>query len=64
MTWLDGTIVLLFLLYTLMAGLQSRKIASRDLEEYFLAGRSFSGWQAGVSMAAPRFLGAGCPTGG
>jgi Na+/proline symporter len=54
-TWIDGTLVLLFLLYAIMAGLRSRKISSRSLEEYFLAGRSLSGWRAGVSMAATQF---------
>lgn len=55
MTWIDGAIVLLFLLYALAAGLRSRKAASRNLEEYFLAGRSLRGWQAGISMAATQF---------
>lgn len=55
MTWIDGAIVLIFLLYALAAGLWSRKAASRNLEEYFLAGRSLRGWQAGISMAATQF---------
>ncbi len=55
MTWLDGAIVLLFLLYALAAGFRSREAASKNLEEYFLAGRSLPGWQAGLSMAATQF---------
>ena len=37
------------------AGLRARRVASQGLEEYFLAGRSLSGWQAGLSMAATQF---------
>jgi Na+/proline symporter len=37
------------------AGLRSRQRAGRNLEEYFLAGRSLRGWQAGLSMAATQF---------
>jgi len=55
MTWIDASIVLVFLVYTLVAGLRSREAASRNLSEYFLAGRSLSGWKAGLSMAATQF---------
>jgi len=53
--WIDGGIVLVFALYAVFAGLRSRRIASRDLDEYFLAGRSLPGWKAGLSMAATQF---------
>jgi Na+/proline symporter len=36
-------------------GLRARGRASRNLEEYFLAGRTLPGWQAGASMAATQF---------
>ncbi len=52
---LDLAIVAIFVAYAVAAGLRSRRQASRDLEEYFLAGRSLRGWQAGVSMAATQF---------
>ena len=52
---LDGIIVAAFVVYAVAAGLRSRRVASRGLEEYFLAGRSLSGWQAGISMAATQF---------
>ena len=52
---LDGIILAAFALYALFAGLRSRRVASRSLEEYFLAGRSLSGWKAGLSMAATQF---------
>ena len=55
MTRLDAAIVLLFVIYAVGAGLWSRRRASRGLEEYFLAGRSLRGWQAGLSMAATQF---------
>lgn len=55
MSWIDGAIVSAFLLYALAAGLRYRVTASRHLDDYFLAGRSLSGWQAGLSMAATQF---------
>ncbi|TKS63645.1 MAG: hypothetical protein EWM73_01263 [Nitrospira sp.] len=54
MTWIDGAIVLVFLMYAVMAGFRSREAALRNLDEYFLAGRSLSGWQAGISMAVTK----------
>ena len=55
MSWVDAAIVGLFVAYAIGAGLRSRRVASRNLEEYFLAGRSLSGWRAGLSMAATQF---------
>ncbi len=55
MSWIDAAIVCAFLIYAVLAGFWSRERASRSLEEYFLAGRSLSGWQAGLSMAATQF---------
>ncbi len=52
---LDLAIVLAFIAYAVAFGLRARKKASRGLEEYFLAGRSVKGWQAGTSMAATQF---------
>jgi solute:Na+ symporter, SSS family len=52
---LDIGIVLVFLLYAAIAGLRARERASRDLDEYFLAGRTLPGWKAGISMAATQF---------
>jgi SSS family solute:Na+ symporter len=53
--WVDGLIVLAFVVYVMAAGLRSREMAPRNLEEYFLAGRGLSGWTAGLSMAATQF---------
>ena len=55
MASIDFLIILLFLAYAVFNGMKSRKIASKNLQEYFLAGRSLSGWQAGTSMAATQF---------
>ena len=55
MTTLDTVIVLAFVVYAVSAGLRYRQQASKNLEEYFLAGRSLPGWKAGLSMAASQF---------
>jgi len=52
---LDAAILLAFAAYAIAAGLRARRLASRNLEEYFLAGRTLRGWQAGMSMAATQF---------
>lgn len=49
---IDLLIVAAFVIYSVTVGLLSRKQASKDLTEYFLAGRSVSGTSAGFSMAA------------
>ena len=55
MTGWDWAILAAFILYALQAGFRERATASQNLEEYFLAGRSLSGWKAGLSMAATQF---------
>jgi len=55
MSAIDATIVGAFLVYVIVNGLRERARASGGLEQYFLAGRSLSGWQAGISMAATQF---------
>lgn len=55
MTGLDLAIVLAFLGYSIRSGLRNKETASRNLEEYFLAGRTLPGWKAGLSMAATQF---------
>lgn len=54
-TMLDLLIVLAFIAYAVAAGFRSREKASESLEEYFLAGKTLKGWQAGTSMAATQF---------
>ncbi|MEZ5476974.1 MAG: sodium:solute symporter family protein [Thiolinea sp.] len=55
MSFIDASILLAFIGYAIWQGLRSKKQASQGLEEYFLAGRSLSGWKAGISMAATQF---------
>ncbi len=52
---IDIIIILLFVVYAISAGFRAKKKASRNLSEYFLAGKTVSGWRAGVSMAATQF---------
>ena len=55
MSRLDALIVLAFIAYAVTAGFRHRHQASKNLEEYFLAGRTLPGWKAGLSMAATQF---------
>ncbi|NQZ96377.1 MAG: Na+:solute symporter [Myxococcales bacterium] len=52
---IDSTILLAFAAWAIASGWRARHQASQSLEEYFLAGRSLSGWSAGSSMAATQF---------
>ncbi len=51
----DILIIVAFIAYVVAVGLRARKVASQNLEEYFLAGRTSKGWQAGVSIATKPF---------
>lgn len=55
MSGIDVVIVVVFIGYAVVSGMRSRKVASENLEEYFLAGRTLPGWKAGLSMAATQF---------
>ncbi|MFQ5627645.1 MAG: sodium:solute symporter family protein [bacterium] len=52
---IDLLIVLAFVTYAITAGFRARKKASQNLQEYFLAGKTLTGWRAGLSMAATQF---------
>jgi Na+/proline symporter len=52
---IDAVILAAFVAYALVSGWRARRVAARSLEEYFLAGRTLNGWQAGCSMAATQF---------
>ncbi len=52
---LDLIIVLAFVVYAVSVGLISRKAASQNLQEFFLAGKTLPGWRAGFSMSATQF---------
>ena len=51
----DFAIIAAFVAYAVTSGFRQKKVASQNLEEYFLAGRSLPGWKAGLSMAATQF---------
>ena len=52
---IDLAILLLFVAYSIWAGLRARRQSSQSLDEYFLAGRQVKGWRAGISMCATQF---------
>ena len=52
---LDILILAAFIVYAVSAGFRARKKASQNLNEYFLAGKTLTGWKAGISMAATQF---------
>nr|NQU92663.1 Na+:solute symporter [Bacteroidota bacterium] len=52
---IDLIIVLAFIAYSISQGFISKSKASKNLVEYFLAGRSIKGWKAGISMAATQY---------
>jgi len=51
----DLLILFAFVAFSVTAGLRARRRASKNIEEYYLAGREVKGWRAGVSMAATQF---------
>lgn len=53
--WIDYSIIILFIVYAIRNGIKSKSVASKNVEEYFLAGRTLPGWKAGLSMAATQF---------
>jgi SSS family solute:Na+ symporter len=52
---IDLLIIAAFVIYSVNNGFRNRSKASKNLEEYFLAGRSIKGWRAGFSLAATQF---------
>jgi Na+/proline symporter len=52
---IDLIIILAFVAYSISNGFRHRSKASKNLEEYFLAGRSVRGWRAGFSLAATQY---------
>jgi solute:Na+ symporter, SSS family len=55
MALLDVLIILAFIVYAVSSGFRAKGVAGKNLEEYFLAGRTLPGWKAGISMAATQF---------
>ena len=54
-TALDWTILGGYIAFAFLVGLLVRKLASRNLDAYFLAGRSLPWWWLGTSMVATTF---------
>ncbi|MEE9145591.1 MAG: sodium transporter, partial [Candidatus Binatia bacterium] len=52
---IDVLIIAAFIIYAISSGFRNKGQASKNLEEYFLAGRTLPGWKAGLSMAATQF---------
>ena len=52
---IDFALMSAFAAYSIVVGLRARRQASKSQQEYFLAGRKASGWQAGLSMAATQY---------
>lgn len=55
MHYIDILIIFAFILQAIVSGFRSKRRASENLTEYLLAGRSLSGWKAGISMAATQY---------
>lgn len=55
MSSLDLAIVIAYLVFALAAGAVLSRRAGRDLDQYFLSGRSLPWWLAGTSMVATTF---------
>ncbi|UBM62672.1 Na+:solute symporter [Candidatus Sulfidibacterium hydrothermale] len=52
---IDLILVAAFVIYSVSAGFFAKSKASKNLTEYFLAGRSIKGWKSGVSIAATQY---------
>ena len=52
---IDFGVILSYLIFVLIVGLLVRKIAGKNIEEYFLAGRNIPWWLAGISIVATTF---------
>jgi len=53
--WIDHAIILLYLIGTLWLGLWISRRASKDLNSYFLGGKTMPWWMLGVSNASGMF---------
>lgn len=53
--WIDWTIIIAYIAFSLGVGIYFSKRASSSTEEYFLSGRSLPWWVVGTSMVATTF---------
>ena len=52
---IDLILILAFVIYSISVGFFAKSKASKNLTEYFLAGRSIKGWKSGVSITATQY---------
>lgn len=55
LTLLDWSVIIGYLLITLILGLYFRRRSGKNVDEYFVSGRNVSWWLAGTSMVATTF---------
>jgi solute:Na+ symporter, SSS family len=55
LTWLDWSIIVGSMLTSVLIGVYTGRRSGQSSEEYFLSGRSMSGWLLGTSMVATTF---------
>ena len=53
--WIDWSIIISYILFSLGVGIYFSKRAASSTEEYFLSGRSLPWWIVGTSMVATTF---------
>ncbi|MDB9853663.1 Na+:solute symporter [Candidatus Marinimicrobia bacterium] len=53
--WVDWTIIITYIIFSLGVGIYFSKRAAKNTEEYFLSGRSLPWWLVGTSMVATTF---------
>jgi SSS family solute:Na+ symporter len=53
--WIDWSVILVYLIFSLIVSLYFSKRASKNITEYFVSGRSLPWWLLGTSMVATSF---------
>ncbi len=53
--WIDWTLIAGYVVFALAVGVVYARRAGKDVDEYFLSGRSLPWWIAGTSMVATSF---------
>ena len=53
--WLDWSLLILFLLISLIIGLRFKKKGEKNIDHFFLGGRNLPWWIAGMSLVATTF---------
>ena len=56
--WIDWSIIISYIVFSLGVGIYFSKRAASSTEEYFLSGRSLPWWIVGTSMVATTFAAA------